>query len=354
MLIAGTRSTPWSGSRGRTARSLRQSVYNITAFNPSAEEIRSLVIGRLPRRPKSPSNPISRRQVIVDSWPADVDDSAARADWGLAPRATIFESGFADHLIPRIRGPLPKPEPGSGRALEGLFEIGCQIGPFRKTVCKPASRASPLRSCFSRKKYLSQRIWVEGGAPEVTHQYTLPRPKKTAPRPQDVVLTRVGGPIYSGTESSALDSANRCFLRGDTRGSYLRRNRGRFPEGRGHNMKVTRRFTRADKDPYETIEFRRTILGDPKPRRHPPYFRYGRESRSPESWSQVAVDVLVQKYFRKAGVPQVDRRRHTRGLREWRTPHRTRAQRAPGLRSPCRVLDPLGQRARLLRLRRGR
>jgi len=26
----------------------------------------------------------------------------------------------------------------------------------------------------------------------------------------------------------------------------------------------------------------------------------------PESWSQVAVDVLVQKYFRKAGVPQVD------------------------------------------------
>ena len=26
----------------------------------------------------------------------------------------------------------------------------------------------------------------------------------------------------------------------------------------------------------------------------------------PENWSQVATDVLAQKYFRKAGVPQLD------------------------------------------------
>jgi hypothetical protein len=27
----------------------------------------------------------AKRQGIVDSWPADVDDAAARADWGFRP-----------------------------------------------------------------------------------------------------------------------------------------------------------------------------------------------------------------------------------------------------------------------------
>jgi nucleoside-diphosphate-sugar epimerase len=81
---------------------LRQSVYNITAFNPSAEEIRSLVTDGFPGA-EITFEPDLKRQVIVDSWPADVDDSAARADWGLAPRYDL-QSGFADHLIPQIRG----------------------------------------------------------------------------------------------------------------------------------------------------------------------------------------------------------------------------------------------------------
>ena len=80
---------------------LRQSVYNITAFNPSAEEIRSLVADGFPGA-EIIFEPDLKRQAIVDSWPADVDDSAARADWGLAPRYDL-QSGFADHLIPRIR-----------------------------------------------------------------------------------------------------------------------------------------------------------------------------------------------------------------------------------------------------------
>jgi nucleoside-diphosphate-sugar epimerase len=80
---------------------LRQSVYNITAFNPSAEEIRSLVLEGFPEA-EITFDPDLKRQAIVDSWPADVDASAARADWGLAPRHDL-ESGFADYLIPRIR-----------------------------------------------------------------------------------------------------------------------------------------------------------------------------------------------------------------------------------------------------------
>jgi nucleoside-diphosphate-sugar epimerase len=80
---------------------LRQSVYNITAFNPSAEEISALVADGFPDA-EITFQPDLKRQAIVDSWPADVDDSAARADWGLAPRYDL-ERGFADYLIPRIR-----------------------------------------------------------------------------------------------------------------------------------------------------------------------------------------------------------------------------------------------------------
>jgi nucleoside-diphosphate-sugar epimerase len=80
---------------------LRKSVYNITAFNPSADEIRSLVMEGFPEA-EITFAPDLKRQAIVDSWPADVDDSAARDDWGLTPRYDL-ESGFADYLIPRIR-----------------------------------------------------------------------------------------------------------------------------------------------------------------------------------------------------------------------------------------------------------
>ena len=43
-----------------------------------------------------------KRQGIVDSWPEDVDDSAARRDWGFAP-AYDFTRAFRDYLIPTIR-----------------------------------------------------------------------------------------------------------------------------------------------------------------------------------------------------------------------------------------------------------
>ena len=43
-----------------------------------------------------------KRQAIVDSWPADVDDQAARQDWGFAPRYD-FTRAFSEYLIPTIR-----------------------------------------------------------------------------------------------------------------------------------------------------------------------------------------------------------------------------------------------------------
>jgi nucleoside-diphosphate-sugar epimerase len=81
--------------------SLSQSVYNITAFNPSADEIRSLVLEGFPDA-KISFEPDLKRQQIVDSWPADIDDSTARADWGLSP-AYDLERAFKELLFPRIR-----------------------------------------------------------------------------------------------------------------------------------------------------------------------------------------------------------------------------------------------------------
>ena len=45
----------------------------------------------------------SKRQGIVDSWPADVDDSAARADWDFAP-AYDFDRAFRDFPAGLVRG----------------------------------------------------------------------------------------------------------------------------------------------------------------------------------------------------------------------------------------------------------
>jgi nucleoside-diphosphate-sugar epimerase len=80
---------------------LRRTAYNIGAFNPSAEEIRDVVIRAFPDA-RVTWETDRKRQRIVDSWPAAVDDSAARADWGFAP-AYDFGRAFSDYLIPTIR-----------------------------------------------------------------------------------------------------------------------------------------------------------------------------------------------------------------------------------------------------------
>ncbi len=69
-------------------------------------------------------------------------------------------------------------------------------------------------------------------------------------------------------------------------------------------MKVTRRFTRAEHDPYESIEFIERSSEIRNPDGGVVFAMDG--VKAPKTWSQVAVDVLVQKYFRKAGVPQLD------------------------------------------------
>ncbi len=80
---------------------LTRVVYNVGAFSPSAGEVRELVLQEFPRAAID-FVPDVKRQRIVDSWPADVDDSAARADWGFAPRYDLTRA-FSDYLAPTIR-----------------------------------------------------------------------------------------------------------------------------------------------------------------------------------------------------------------------------------------------------------
>jgi nucleoside-diphosphate-sugar epimerase len=79
---------------------LTRTAYNLSAFNPSAEEVRDEVMRAFPRAVITWHTDV-KRQSIVDSWPADVDDSAARRDWGFAPKYD-FERAFRDYLIPTI------------------------------------------------------------------------------------------------------------------------------------------------------------------------------------------------------------------------------------------------------------
>ncbi len=80
---------------------LTRTAYNVSAFNPSAEEIRRVVLEAFPGAQISYTVD-RKRQGIVDSWPPDVDDIDARRDWGFAPQLD-FETSFTEYLIPTIR-----------------------------------------------------------------------------------------------------------------------------------------------------------------------------------------------------------------------------------------------------------
>ena len=80
---------------------LQRTAYNVGAFNPSAEQIRDVVLSAFPGA--AITFAVDRkRQAIVDSWPEDVDDSAARRDWDFQPRYD-FDRAFSEYLIPTIR-----------------------------------------------------------------------------------------------------------------------------------------------------------------------------------------------------------------------------------------------------------
>lgn len=83
------------------AETLKRRVYNVSSFSLSAAEFRQQVLQAFPNATIT-FEPDLQRQGIVDSWPAGLNDDAARQEWGWQPAYDV-ERAFADYLLPNIR-----------------------------------------------------------------------------------------------------------------------------------------------------------------------------------------------------------------------------------------------------------
>jgi threonine 3-dehydrogenase len=80
---------------------LRQRVYNVSSFSLSAEEFLAQVKKYFPTA-KITFESDMKRQNIVDSWCADMDDSPACRDWGWHPDYDL-DRAFSEYLVPNIK-----------------------------------------------------------------------------------------------------------------------------------------------------------------------------------------------------------------------------------------------------------
>src|SRR5262249_25324121 len=80
-------------------------------------------------------------------------------------------------------------------------------------------------------------------------------------------------------------------------------------------MQISRRYTAAGMDPFGALHFvpRTSRIANPD---GSVVFEM-KDLLAPDGWSQVAVDILAQKYFRRAGVPAQTLRVAEEGVPEW-------------------------------------
>jgi nucleoside-diphosphate-sugar epimerase len=79
---------------------LKRQVYNVTSFSLSAQEFERQVRCYFPQA-RIDYQPDIKRQTIVDSWPADLDDSSARREWLWEPDYDE-QRAFEEYLVPNI------------------------------------------------------------------------------------------------------------------------------------------------------------------------------------------------------------------------------------------------------------
>jgi len=82
-------------------QNLTRTVYNIDAFSLTAGDFRRRALDAFPGAQVT-FEPNPRRQGIVDSWPEDIDDAAARKDWGWKPDYDV-DRFFEEYFLPEIR-----------------------------------------------------------------------------------------------------------------------------------------------------------------------------------------------------------------------------------------------------------
>ncbi|MFV8749627.1 NAD-dependent epimerase/dehydratase family protein [Nannocystaceae bacterium ST9] len=80
---------------------LTRCIYNIAAFSPTAQAIADHVASALPGGADFSFTPDPKRQAILDSWPAVLDDGNARRDWGWVNRYDL--AAMTAELLPQIR-----------------------------------------------------------------------------------------------------------------------------------------------------------------------------------------------------------------------------------------------------------
>ncbi len=79
---------------------LGRRVYNVNAFSLSAEQIRRRVLAAFPHADITFQRDEARAR-IVDSWPAEVDDGAARRDFGWRHDYDA-DRAFGEYLVPQV------------------------------------------------------------------------------------------------------------------------------------------------------------------------------------------------------------------------------------------------------------
>lgn len=79
---------------------LSRRVYNVTSFSFSARDFQKLVLEDFPEA-EIKYIPDPKRQAIVDSWPADINDQAARSDWNWSP-AQDADQSCQEYLIKNV------------------------------------------------------------------------------------------------------------------------------------------------------------------------------------------------------------------------------------------------------------
>ncbi|SVD53138.1 uncharacterized protein METZ01_LOCUS405992, partial [marine metagenome] len=95
-------------------------------------------------------------------------------------------------------------------------------------------------------------------------------------------------------------------------------------------MRISRHYTKKNQSPYEEIEFRSANSEIRNPDGSIVFS--AKDIEVPDEWSQVAVDVLAQKYFRKAGVPAATRAIPEENMPDWlaaREPDHDKSGRQP-------------------------
>ena len=80
---------------------LTRRVYNVTSFSYSAQDFQRFTESGFPGA-QIRYQPDLSRQTIVDSWPADIDDQAARSDWGWKPEYNA-EDACQKYLLKNIQ-----------------------------------------------------------------------------------------------------------------------------------------------------------------------------------------------------------------------------------------------------------